>query len=32
MVWQLISPEVIVKGCMKCCIFSAMDDTDDYKL
>ena len=32
MVWQLISPEVIVKGCVKYCILIAMDDTDDYML
>jgi len=28
MVWQLISPEVSVEGCMKCCVFTAVYDTD----
>jgi hypothetical protein len=27
MVWQLISAEVSVEGCMKCCVFTAVDDT-----
>ena len=27
--WQHISPEVIVSGCKKCCICSAVDGTDD---
>ena len=29
MIWQHISPEVTVKGFKKCCIFSAVDETDD---
>jgi len=31
-VWQHISPEVIVNGFKKCCIFSAMDGTDNDML
>jgi hypothetical protein len=27
--WQSISPEVIVKGCKRCCVSNAMDETDD---
>ena len=27
--WQCISPEVILKGFKKCCIFNAVDETDD---
>jgi len=29
MAWQQISPAVIVRGFKKCCISSAMDETDD---
>ena len=29
-VWQCISPEVIVKGCKKCCISNVVGDTDGY--
>jgi hypothetical protein len=29
MAWQRISPEVNVKGFKKCCISTAMDETDD---
>ena len=29
MTWQHISTDVIVKGFKKCCIFSAVDGTDD---
>ena len=29
MAWQHISPEVIVRGVKKCCISSAMDETDN---
>jgi len=32
MAWQCISPEVMVKGFMKCCISNAMDETDDDML
>ena len=32
MAWQCISPEVNVKGFKKCCIFSAVDETDDGML
>jgi hypothetical protein len=32
MAWQRISPEVIVKGCRKCCICSALDETDNDTL
>jgi len=32
MAWQYISPEVPVKGFDKCCISSAVDETDDSKL
>ena len=28
MAWQHISPEVTVKGFKKCCISSAVDETD----
>jgi len=27
--WQRISPEVTMKGFKKCCISSAMDETED---
>jgi hypothetical protein len=27
--WQRITPEVTVKGVKKCCISSAIDETDD---
>ena len=30
--WQLISPEVIVKGFKKCCISNVIDGTDDYDM
>jgi len=30
--WQCISPEVNVKGFKKCCISSAIDETDDDML
>jgi hypothetical protein len=30
--WQHISPKVNVKGFKKCCIFNAMDETDDDML
>jgi hypothetical protein len=30
--WQNISPEVIVKGCKKCCISTAKDETDNNVL
>jgi len=30
--WQRILPEVAVKGFKKCCISSAMDETDDNVL
>jgi hypothetical protein len=30
--WQCISPELIVKGFMPCCISSAMDENDDEML
>jgi len=29
MAWWCISPEVTVKGFKKCCISSALDETDD---
>jgi hypothetical protein len=29
MAWQHVSPEVIVKGCRKWCIYSAVDGTDN---
>jgi hypothetical protein len=29
MAWQCISPEVTVKGFMKCCIANAVEGTDD---
>jgi hypothetical protein len=29
MAWQCISPEMTVKGCKKCCMSSAVDETDD---
>jgi hypothetical protein len=32
MVWQRISPEVTVKGFRKCCICSALDETDNDML
>jgi len=32
MAWQHISPEVSVKGFMKCCIANAVDGTDDDML
>jgi hypothetical protein len=32
MAWQQISPTVIVKGCKKCCVSSAVDETDDGML
>jgi hypothetical protein len=30
--WQCISPDVIVNGCKKCCISTAVDETDDDML
>jgi hypothetical protein len=30
--WLHISPEMIVKGYKKCCIFNTMDETDDEML
>jgi len=27
--WRHISPEVTLKGCKKCCISTAVDQTDD---
>ena len=30
--WQCISLEVTVKGFKKCCVSTAMDETDDYML
>ena len=30
--WQHISPEVTVKGFKKCCISTAVDETDDKML
>jgi len=27
--WQHISPDVMVKGVKKCCMSSAIDETDD---
>jgi len=30
--WQCVSPEVTVKGFKKCCIFSAVDETDENML
>jgi hypothetical protein len=32
MAWQCVSPEVIVKGFKKCCVSSAVDETDDDML
>ena len=32
MAWQDISPEVNGKGFKKCCVFSALDETDDDML
>jgi len=32
MAWQYISSEVIVKGFKKCCIFNAINETDDDML
>jgi hypothetical protein len=32
MAWQCISPELIVKDFMQCCISSAMDENDDEML
>jgi len=32
MAWQRISPEMTMKGFKKCCISSAMDETDDDML
>jgi len=32
MAWQCSSSEVIVKGFKKCCIFTALDVTDDDML
>ena len=29
MAWQRISAEVVVKGFKKCCLFNAVDGTDD---
>jgi hypothetical protein len=30
--WQSVSPEVTVKGFKKCCISSAVDGAEEYKL
>jgi len=30
--WQCISPEITVKGFKKCCIFNAVDETDEGML
>lgn len=30
--WQCSSPELTVKGCMKCCVSSAVDGTTDDML
>jgi hypothetical protein len=32
MAWQGISPKVTVKGFKKCCVFSALYETDDDML
>jgi hypothetical protein len=32
MAWQYVSPEVTVKGFKKCCISSAVDETDNGML
>jgi len=32
MEWQCLSPEMIVKGCNKCCMSNAMNGTDDNRL
>jgi hypothetical protein len=32
MAWQHISPEVIVKGCKKCCVYNAVGGMDDDML
>ena len=29
MAWQCIPPEMTVKGCKKCCISNAVDETKD---
>jgi hypothetical protein len=29
MEWQCFSPEIIVKGCKKCCMSNAMNGTDE---
>jgi hypothetical protein len=31
-VWQHVSPELILKGFKKCCISSAVEETDVYML